>query len=731
MKQRKTGFKINFDDLHDFEIKSFGGGNSLEIKQENDEERTKREQLLKEEYEIKMSEIINGRVLSENDILFIPLENINSSICYFISAIQRLHSSKTLNGIIKNCDLKHLIKNENVASDVEATLNSLKHYANINDDNIDKIFDSITKDHKILFESVFNQHMLNGGDTYKVLIWLLFPLLYIEFGIGIVKRIIDETNFDTNRFSGINSHDGIISIIEQSFDRLEPYYRRDNTNKFLREANKCFVSELNDYVSNINQRERKNKFVVGNMSLFFNNEEGEPSQNPGHAVVVIKSKDGKYVVIDDAVNVREISNYVQQCGKRINKLEFKDIDDEDIIEIKKLLEPCSVDARIYRTIIRFGNSNALLGGLDHNNDEEHEFNINISAISDSGIVNDGVVSDGDVVDNIEELPKNKEELQELIAKTVNQILNKNDVDIVDDVVDDVVDDGIVGDNNFINNQNQQLNQNQNIQQIQNQNQQLNQNQLQNQQTQTQTQNQQQLNQNIQQNTQHQLNQIQQPNQQQLTQNPQQNQLTQNIQNQNIQNHQIQNQHPQHQLTQNQPQTLNRKTINSFKDLYIVVSHKVWIDRTFIERCLLTIILCLIVAISIAVIVNSIKCKSTNDKIKEYYDKNKKIKKEIILLSKEEEEPTNDTPKFATQGNNVRITNDALQQLKPIIKDYSLELLQDVNKYSQNKPLNILELRNSAVLNKIISKKTNYAGLTTNEIIDFDKKPFEVSKDFIY
>ena len=642
----KNGFKIDYENLIP---ENFSSKNDTDVQDEE------REQLLQEEYEIKMSEIINGIVVSENNILFIPLENINSSICYFISAIQRLHSSPTLNNKIKNCDLKHLIKNYDVAKDIEFTLNSLKHYANINLDNINKIFENISQDHKILFECVFNQNMFHGGDPYKILIWLLFPLLYMEFGISTVKTIIDEINFDTNRFSGINiykhnehNEHSIISIIENGFNRLEPFFRREITNKFLREANKCFVSELNNYISNINQRERKNKFVIGNMSLFFNDENGEPSKFPGHAVVIIKNKEGNYMVLDDAVNVREISNYIQQCGRRIHKLEFKDIADEDIQNIKKLLEPCSVDARIYRTIINFGDTSNLSGGYVEDKDEnENILNQNLQEqISKDEISKDEI---------------SKDEIQKMITDSIYNIL------------DDI---------EYQKQHNDTTNDISNLPTIQE---------------------------------------------------------TKSVQS-------IQNIQP-----EISKQLINKPThkINSFYDMFNYISGAIWRNRSFIEKCLMLIIILLFISIIVFVIINVVRCKKTNNNIKKYQNKLDKIKKDLkinysiyntyisnsdnsdkdFLVSKEIFSQ-NPSLKNNLSENNV-LNSKPIKKVENIVKEYGTEFLHDINKFSeQTKPMNILDLRNSEVLNKIITKTTYDIKDQKNNIVDYNAHAFKQTNDYI-
>lgn len=695
----KNGFKIDYENLkqnefikHKQNYKKYQSDKNFLCENEyNDinDENDKREQLLQEEYEIKMSEIINGIVISENNILFIPLENINSSICYFISAIQRLHSSSTLNEKIKNCDLKHLIKNYDVAKDVELTLSSLKHYANINEDNISKIFENITQDHKILFECVFNQNMFHGGDPYKVLIWLLFPLLYMEFGITIVKTIINEINFDTNRFSGINiyknNEHNVISIIENGFNRLEPFFRRETTNKFLKEANKCFISELNNYVSNINQREHKNKFVVGNMSLFFNDENGEPSKFPGHAVVIIKNKEGNYMVLDDAVNIREISNYVQQCGRRIHKLEFKDIADEDIQNIKKLLEPCSVDARIYRTIINFSGAQNFSGGYVEDIED-------VEDVEDIEDVEDEKPKQQNL-DNLDNLNSNSEQIttKQLSRDEIQKMITDSIYNILDDIdyeKQHKESENLNETNNFNNvNSLNNSNNSQNIKQIQNicdsqNNQQINQNEI----------SKQQINKSI-------------------------------------------------------------HKINSFYDIFNCISNGIWKNRSFIEKCLLIIMILLIISIIVFIIVNIVKCKKTKNDIKKYQNKLDKIKKDLkinysiyntyISNSDNSEEltilPEKDiliskesflSQKQTNSKDNI-LTSKPIKKVENIVKEYGSEILHDINKFSENKPMNILDLRNSEVLNKIITKTTYDIKDQKNNIVNYNTQPFKQSNDYIF
>lgn len=632
--ETKYGFKIDYE--------SIGRGKNFD--NISDEERFKKEQLLNEDYQVKLNEIIAGRVISENGIMFIPLENVNSSICYFISAIQRLHGSGTLNKEIINRNLKAGIKNSIIAEDIEKVLMPLKIYARINENNIAGVFKSITEAHKTLFDDVFNPVMYQGGDSQRVLIWLLFPLLYIVFDIEIVKKIIQEVNFDTNRFSGLNISNNLLSIIENGFNRLEPMFIHSSTNDFVRNSNKLFISALNNYISNINQHLDDSDIkstTIGNMSLFFNDENGERSKHPGHAVIVIKNNEGKYMVIDDAVNIREISNYVRQCGKRIYKLELRDIADKDVREIKKLLGNCEVDARIYRTIINLEPQNSLLGGGVLENDDAEETDVKT------------------------ETEETKDE----------KYVSREEFEQIKDSLHEILDDM----------KKEQVEQHKNVQQCG-------------------------LDESLQ------LTQPSQPLQQPI---------------QSIQSR--------HQATQ---QLQQYTKIESFTDLYNAITGCLWINRTFIEKCLLLIIIILIVSITVFVIVNNIKYKITEKKIKECKEKLDKVKNALKInysiyytyVTKVEHEPVvpiihipdkvDDNLPIDKPKNKNNIMN--------FVNEYKTEILNDINQYvQQEKPLSILDLKNSNVLNKIITKKSLNAGEITNKSVDYNTKPFTQSNDFIY
>lgn len=280
--------------------------------------------------------------ITVNDVLYIGLFNEQNSICYYITMLQRLHSSKTLNRLIseEHFNEKH-------------PLYAVQLYSKINQGNKQNTFLSIQANLNKIFSEVFDSSMLNGGEPFTVLKAIFIPLLIDSIGVQNTKTILCEMNIEPLNLGG-KIGDGFLSDNMSNSQKFFKDTSLDNKCKKIYSDN---VNQLVDYIPY-----SKQPFVICNLNIFFNNDEGQLSHLGGHAVNVIKDDFNDFYVIDDSVNIRKIENYIASKPNRFNTFEFKDIDDENVRILKtKIGKYENVNARIYKTVINF-QKNGMSGG---------------------------------------------------------------------------------------------------------------------------------------------------------------------------------------------------------------------------------------------------------------------------------------------------------------------------------------------------------------------------------
>lgn len=302
---------------------------------------------------------INQYVKDMQGTIYIGLFNVENRFCYYISALQRLHSSPTLNRLLKNSNL-----NEAYIRDL--LLQPLKIYADINLNNFKQIHDSVAN---CLSKTIqkFKDTMQSGGQPDHVLICLMLPTIYLLMNNnktddieGILKQIVKELYINPNRLNhllySLNRENDFNITID------------DNYNRSLKNAH----TTISKIFENIGiQDDNKFKFNCSTMSIMFKDETGKTSKYNGHAVnVVYGSSDTanapKLYVIDDSVGISSFDNFIDRHRNRIGYVEIKDATDETLKLIKST-NGVDVDKRLHRDVINV-NSSGMIGG----NIEKHE-----------------------------------------------------------------------------------------------------------------------------------------------------------------------------------------------------------------------------------------------------------------------------------------------------------------------------------------------------------------------
>ena len=294
---------------------------------------------------------IKSFVCDYEDNIYIGIKNFYNSFCYYITAIQRLHSSKTLKEHLDEMfkldnTETHIVKNEAILS--EEIFSILKTYNKINMNNFKEISEEIEKYKDEVILPKFSDDMKSGGDPQLMLTRLFLPIIFHYTKPTIFIQILKELNFSKCHFSNTFYHDNEFNILKP--DQYSTY------NNALKEWYNDTIKYLNDPKNDFNQQTFVSDFKVSTLCLFFSDvyDRDKKSSFSGHAVTIVLGNDNIFYVIDDNVNILPFIEYIKLQQTHICEMEIKDLTDDAIEMLSQIdLIQLNVNMRYYRTTITF------------------------------------------------------------------------------------------------------------------------------------------------------------------------------------------------------------------------------------------------------------------------------------------------------------------------------------------------------------------------------------------
>ena len=289
-----------------------------------------------------------------NQTVYIGLYNTCNSFCYYISAIQRLHSSTTLNqrllGIqLDNINQTETLNNYNTQLNLlDLIISPLFYYSkltNLNQTN----YNQFKETHELIKNKIeeligyFDVSMLNGGNPDDVLVTFLIPVLYLKFNdLSLIKQIIREINFNPSRLA---------KLLYSYNNRYSFKVLRDNElNHRIESSYKSLVKQLD--VNNL-YKDYSIQFNISTIAIYLQDVNGNDSKYAGHAINLVygyfDNESLDLYVIDDSVMIIPLKTYIQTHIDRIKYFEIQDATDEVLQLISKY---CEVNKRLHRDIIK-------------------------------------------------------------------------------------------------------------------------------------------------------------------------------------------------------------------------------------------------------------------------------------------------------------------------------------------------------------------------------------------
>lgn len=288
-----------------------------------------------------------------NQTVYIGLYNTCNSFCYYISAIQRLHSSTTLNQCLLNIQLDNNSQTETLNSCLNQSLldliiSPLFYYSRLTSSNQTN-YNQFKETHELIKNKIeelisyFDVSMLNGGNPDDVLVTFLIPVLYLKFNdLSLIKQIIREINFNPSRLA---------KLLYSYNNRCSFKVLCDNElNHRIESSYKSLVKQLD---VNTLYKDYSIQFNISTIAIYLQDVNGNDSKYAGHAINLIygyfDNESLDLYVIDDSVMIIPLKTYVQTHIDRIKYFEIQDATNE---VLQLISEYCEVNKRLHRDVIK-------------------------------------------------------------------------------------------------------------------------------------------------------------------------------------------------------------------------------------------------------------------------------------------------------------------------------------------------------------------------------------------
>ena len=278
-------------------------------------------------------------VKSINNTIHVSIYNFDNKFCHYVSIIQRLHTSPTLNSLCLSftpeqldSDLTHLLIKP-VA--IYSHLNVDSRDSQGNTGNILSIFTQFDNFFNDFVPKYVDESARNGYVPHFLLIYCYCPLLFHLFPESFVK-IVNEIHIDRTEF------DVSPSIAEDIITRKNPFVIDKEYQQLLYKWYIQMVESIKDISSF-----QMEPFCSATLEIFPNKE-----HTGGHAVTLLYGQSNlepevdEYFILDDHNTISKFHDYYNKHSERLYDISIRDVDDVMISAFNKNLhDKCVIDNR--------------------------------------------------------------------------------------------------------------------------------------------------------------------------------------------------------------------------------------------------------------------------------------------------------------------------------------------------------------------------------------------------
>ena len=303
-------------------------------------------------------------IRTANNTYHVSVYNYENKFCYWVSILQRLHTSTTLNNLVIN-DSSIDDNNENINSllmlpvKIYASMSIMSTTTNdetndelitggINAENILKVYTQLKNYFNNFIPKYVHQNAQNGYIPHFLLIYFYCPIIHKLYPQDFVK-IINEIHINKNDF------DVSPTVAVDIITTANPFI----INKFHQQAVNQY-QEMMKTMTNIKSISLV-PFVSATLEVFPNKD-----HTGGHAITLIYGNSNlepninTYYIIDDQRTIAKFADYYRDRNERIYEISIRNINDAIAAELNKILHEesgispnCKFSARITQYVINF------------------------------------------------------------------------------------------------------------------------------------------------------------------------------------------------------------------------------------------------------------------------------------------------------------------------------------------------------------------------------------------
>ena len=292
-------------------------------------------------------------IISRSKTYHIPLYNYENKYCYWLSVLQRLHTSNTLN----KCVFNYFMTHDPNETDIETLLlKPVYIYAqfdgsDVSNANIIRVYDQVRA---FMIESIpqlVHPFARNGFMPETLLVYYYCPIICHLFSSSFVS-ILDEIHINKIEF------EAPLSTVRDSI--CEKYQFLDQTTH----QNIIFTlySQMLEHMKANNiQTVKLEPFVSATLEVYPNKD-----HTGGHAITIIYGLSDEdmtnemFYIIDDQRSISPLHTYYTNRNERIYELSLRDVTDVTVAAINDVLHNqahidsgCKFSQRVTRYSLKF------------------------------------------------------------------------------------------------------------------------------------------------------------------------------------------------------------------------------------------------------------------------------------------------------------------------------------------------------------------------------------------
>lgn len=278
----------------------------------------------------------------------IAIHNYDNSFCHHLSAIQKIHTSMSLNRLLTKTSLENI--DDPLIRDV---IEPLYYYAIYdesmrNGDNDPLIEEQLHTQLKDYFSRFVNEYVamsgLHGYFPMHIMVYLIIPCIWklcMDHNNGkLFAAIINELHMDPIDFNSVEY------VAKDLITGPDTAYLK---NEYSERQLSLYLEMISANV--IPKEMPRSMFIASVLEVYPN-----ADKTGGHAIVIIRGSDKQYYVIDDQNAITLLSDYYETRKERLHSITIRDVDEETIANLNGIIRGCckvSSDCAFSKRISRY------------------------------------------------------------------------------------------------------------------------------------------------------------------------------------------------------------------------------------------------------------------------------------------------------------------------------------------------------------------------------------------